>query len=208
MRVQIGGIGKDENAGALTQTDLAALRAMPGVKNATATNQVPFNNSSWNSSVNLTKEQTHQNLNATVYMGDVQFLDTMGVKLVAGRNFTADDIVGVGGHGQARQQGAAARRDPDAPARPRSCGRARTRSASSTTAGATSPRAWSASSSTWCGPNNNGGFGAFEYAQLLPVRTPYTDRRQLPDPHRRSGAAPGHARCGREGAAEATPTTA
>ncbi|KGQ18169.1 ABC transporter permease [Lysobacter dokdonensis DS-58] len=93
VRVQVGGIGTDEDADSLTQTDLAALRALPGVKNATTTNQVPFNNSSWNSSINLTKEQTHQNLNATVYMGDVQFLDTMGLKLVAGRNFTPDDVV-------------------------------------------------------------------------------------------------------------------
>ena len=93
VRVQVGGIGTDDNAGALTQTDLASLRTLPGVKNATTTNQVPFNNSSWNSSVNLTKDQTHQNLNSTIYMGDVQFLDTMGLKLVGGRNFTPDEII-------------------------------------------------------------------------------------------------------------------
>ncbi|MCC8364340.1 ABC transporter permease [Lysobacter sp. A6] len=93
VRVQVGGIGTDDNAGSLTQTDLASLRALPGVKNATTTNQVPFNNSSWNSSVNLEKDQTHQNLNATIYMGDVQFLDTMGLKLIAGRNFNPDEIV-------------------------------------------------------------------------------------------------------------------
>src|SRR5207342_736144 len=93
VRVQAGGIGTDDNASALTQSDLAALRALPGVKAATVTNQVPFNNSSWNSSVNLTKEQTHQNLNATIYMGDTSFVDTLGLKLIAGRNFAADDIV-------------------------------------------------------------------------------------------------------------------
>jgi len=93
VRVQVGGIGTDDNAGALTQTDLASLRTLPGVKSATTTNQVPFNNSSWNSSVNLTKDQTHQNLNSTIYMGDVQFLDTMGLKLVGGRNFTPDEII-------------------------------------------------------------------------------------------------------------------
>jgi putative ABC transport system permease protein len=93
VRLQVGGIGTDDNAGSLTQTDLASLRALPGVKNATTTNQVPFNNSSWNSSVNLQKDQTHQNLNSTIYMGDVQFLDTMGLKLIAGRNFNPDEIV-------------------------------------------------------------------------------------------------------------------
>jgi putative ABC transport system permease protein len=93
LRVQIGGIGTDENAMALTQTDLASLRAIPGVRNAAVTNQVAFNNGSWNSSVNLTKEQTHQNLNTTMYMGDESLLDTMGLKLVAGRNYNADEVV-------------------------------------------------------------------------------------------------------------------
>lgn len=93
VRVQLTGIGKDDNAMALTRTDLAALRALPGVKAASATNQVPFRNGSWNSSVNLQKDQTHQTLNATVYMGDDQLLDTMGLNLIAGRRFNADELV-------------------------------------------------------------------------------------------------------------------
>ena len=93
VRIQIGGIGNDEQAAALTASDLAALRALPGVTNAAATNQVAFNNSSWNSSVNLTQEQTHQNLNSTIYMGDQALLGTMGLKLVGGRNFGPEDII-------------------------------------------------------------------------------------------------------------------
>ncbi|MUV12865.1 ABC transporter permease [Noviluteimonas gilva] len=173
VRVQVGGIGTDENAGALTQSDLVALRSLPGVKNATTTNQVPFNNSSWNSSINLTKEQTHQNLNATVYMGDVQFLDTMGLKLVAGRNFTADDIV--------------AWEELDKP-------NSKVQPHVAILSKATADKLWPGENPigkqyySWgddptrvvgivehmIRPNNNGGFGAFEYSQLLPVRTPYT----------------------------------
>jgi putative ABC transport system permease protein len=93
VRVQIGGIGNDEEAAALTRTDLSALRSIPGVVHAAATNQVLFNNSSWNSSVNLTREQTHQNLSTTIYMGDEAYLDTMGLKLVGGRNFRPDEII-------------------------------------------------------------------------------------------------------------------
>jgi len=93
VRVQIGGIGTDDNASALTQSDLAVLRAVPGVEAATVTNQIPFNNSSWNSGVNLARDQTHQNLNATVYMGDTSFIPTMGLTLAAGRNFNPDEIV-------------------------------------------------------------------------------------------------------------------
>ncbi len=93
VRVQLTGIGKDENAAALTASDLAALRGLPGVKGAAVSNQVTFVNSSWNSSVNLTKDQTQQTLHATVYMGDDQLLPTLGLKLVAGRNFAPDEIV-------------------------------------------------------------------------------------------------------------------
>lgn len=93
VRVQIAGIGRDDNAAALTKTDLAALRAIPGVKHASAVNQVTFGNSSWNSSVNLTQDQTHPTLNATVYLGDEQLLDTLGLSLVSGRRFTSDEFI-------------------------------------------------------------------------------------------------------------------
>ena len=93
VRVQLTGIGEDENAAALTRSDLAALRGLPGVKAATVTNQVPFVSSSWNSSVNLEKDQKRETLGATVYMGDAQFLDTLGPKIVAGRGFAAGEFV-------------------------------------------------------------------------------------------------------------------
>ncbi len=87
VRVQMTEVGTDANAEALTRTDLAALRAIPGVKAATVVNQVPFVNSSWNNGVNLTKDQPRPTLNATVYMAEEQFVDTMGVRIVAGRGF-------------------------------------------------------------------------------------------------------------------------
>lgn len=93
VRVQLAGIGRDDNAEALTKADLASLRSIPGVKSASATNQVAFNNSSWNSGVRLQQDQTHQNLNATVYMADDQFIDTLGLNLVSGRKFNADEFI-------------------------------------------------------------------------------------------------------------------
>ena len=93
VRVQITGIGTDDNAAALTKTDLASLRAIPGVTSASMANQIVYGNGSWNSSVNLNKEQTHENLNSTMYMGDESLLGTMGLQLASGRNFTADEIV-------------------------------------------------------------------------------------------------------------------
>ena len=93
VRVQLTGIGEDDNAAALTRSDLAALRGLPGVKAATVTNQVPFVNSSWNTSVTMVKDQKQPTLSATVYMGEEQFLDTLGPKLVAGRNFAPDEFI-------------------------------------------------------------------------------------------------------------------
>ena len=93
VRIQLTGVGNDDNAAALTQTDLASLRAISGVTNAAATNQIVYGNSSWNSGVNLNKDQTHSTLNATVYLGTEQLLDTMGLQLVAGRRFNNDEYV-------------------------------------------------------------------------------------------------------------------
>lgn len=93
VRVQLTGIGREDNPDALTQSDLAALRAIPGVKAATSTNQVTFGNGSWNSSVQLSKDQTHATLNATTYLGDEQLINTLGLNLVAGRQFTPDEFL-------------------------------------------------------------------------------------------------------------------
>ena len=93
VRVQITGIGNDDNAAAQTRTDLAALRGIPGVTGATVINQVPFTNSSWNSGVRLSTEQTQANLVATVYMAEDRFMDTLGLRLVGGRWFQADEFL-------------------------------------------------------------------------------------------------------------------
>jgi putative ABC transport system permease protein len=92
VHLQVVGIGTDDNAAALTATDLAALRALPGVQAASTTNQVTFGGSSWNTGVNLAPDQTHQTLSATMYMGGAQLLDTMGLELVGGRRFTPDEF--------------------------------------------------------------------------------------------------------------------
>jgi putative ABC transport system permease protein len=93
VQVQLTGISKDDNAAALTATDLATLRALPGVRDATVTNQVPFVNSSWNTSLGLTKDQPQPTLSSTIYMGDDHFLPTMGLTLVQGRNFTSEELI-------------------------------------------------------------------------------------------------------------------
>jgi len=96
VRVQLTGIGRDDNPQALTESDLGVLRALPGVKSASAVNQVPFGNSSWNSGVNLTQDQKVATLNATTYLGDDRLLDTFGLQLVEGRWFNRDEYLQFG----------------------------------------------------------------------------------------------------------------
>ena len=93
VRIQIIPVGGESNSEAQTRADLAMLRAMPGVKAATTINQVPFVNSSWNSGVNLQPDQEQPTLNASNYMSEEQFIDTFGLNLVAGRNFSPDEYV-------------------------------------------------------------------------------------------------------------------
>ncbi|MBW3549601.1 MAG: ABC transporter permease [Proteobacteria bacterium] len=93
VRLRYTGIGRDDNAEALTRGDLTALRALPGVRAATVANQVPFGNSSSYSSVNLEPDQQNPTLDASGYVGDEQLLETFGLRLVAGRDFTADEYV-------------------------------------------------------------------------------------------------------------------
>jgi putative ABC transport system permease protein len=92
VRVELTGIGTQSDGPALTAQDLAALRAIPGVKFAAATNMVPFGQSSWNNTVSTKFEDT-SGTGAGVYMGTPDLLETLGVELVAGRDFTSDEYI-------------------------------------------------------------------------------------------------------------------
>ncbi|MDH5831610.1 ABC transporter permease [Luteimonas sp. M1R5S18] len=93
VRIQITGIGNDADAEAQTRSDLALLRGLPGVTDATVINQVPFVNSSWNSGIRLEQEQQQSTANATVYMAEDRFVETLGLRIVAGRDFNADEYL-------------------------------------------------------------------------------------------------------------------
>jgi putative ABC transport system permease protein len=173
VRVQITGIGEDDNAAALTKTDLAVLRGLPGVEAASATNQVIYGSSSWNSSVNLVRDQTQPTLSAAIYLGEEQLLDTMGLNLVAGRRFSADDFVEW-----------EALNEPDSKVQPHAV--IITRSVAEKLFPGQDPLgkqfySWGDDPIRVVGvvdhlvrPNEQGGPVAHEYSVLLPVRTPYT----------------------------------
>jgi putative ABC transport system permease protein len=92
MQIQVANIGKREDGKARTQEDLAVLRRIPGVTAAALVNQVPFTNSSWNTSIKLDPRQKLPTLNATQYFGE-NLLETFGTRLVAGRYFNSDEYL-------------------------------------------------------------------------------------------------------------------
>jgi putative ABC transport system permease protein len=91
IEIGLSGIGQQTDGDARTAEDLASLRAVPGVERVAITNQLPFQNGSWNTSLSLSAEQEVPTLNATQYMVGEGTLATMGLKLVAGRDFNADE---------------------------------------------------------------------------------------------------------------------
>src|ERR1700732_1687945 len=74
-------------------SDIASLRALPGVVDAYITDMYPLEGGGWTETVNLTPDQKTPTAFAAHYMGDDHALHTMGLKLIAGRNFTPDEIV-------------------------------------------------------------------------------------------------------------------
>jgi len=90
LRVQAVGIGREANPLAMSREDLAAIRAIPGVIEAVAVNQVPLGRSSWNTSVNLSADQQEETLNATMYMGGPELFETLGLTLAAGTWMSPD----------------------------------------------------------------------------------------------------------------------
>lgn len=92
VRLAIHGINEQGDSNPLTRDDLAVLRALPGVKAATISNQVRYGDSSWNNGISLAPGQDVPTTNASVYLGDTQFVRTLGARLIAGRDFREDEM--------------------------------------------------------------------------------------------------------------------
>ncbi|MCO1333650.1 ABC transporter permease [Microbulbifer sp. OS29] len=72
--------------------DLELLRALPYVKDATVTNQVPLSQSGSAGTFYTQPNQEIGGENSNYYNTDPHFIDTLGLNLVAGRNFTDAEI--------------------------------------------------------------------------------------------------------------------
>src|SRR3984885_10303251 len=71
--------------------DLAAIRAVPGVVDVTASNSYPLSDGGSTEGVKLNAEQRDDAAIMALYMADEHGLAAMGLKLVAGRNFSVEE---------------------------------------------------------------------------------------------------------------------
>lgn len=78
------------------ETDLAALRAMPGVEAAVAINSYPLRGSGWTEGVSAhpgAKDIRAQQGNVAIYAFDQTGVGTLGLRLIEGRDFSREDVV-------------------------------------------------------------------------------------------------------------------
>ncbi|HJP97059.1 MAG TPA: FtsX-like permease family protein [Rhodanobacteraceae bacterium] len=89
---QWAGRSSSTQTDAQIQADLAALRQLPSVRDATSSNSYPLSGMDWDDFITMKPDQVQKTADAAVYFGDEHFIDTLGVKLIAGRNFRRDEI--------------------------------------------------------------------------------------------------------------------
>jgi putative ABC transport system permease protein len=89
---QWAGQSSSTETDAKIRSDLGALRRLPAVRDATSSNSYPLSGLDWDDFITMKPEQVQKTTDAAVYYGDDHFIDSLGVKLIAGRNFRADEI--------------------------------------------------------------------------------------------------------------------
>ncbi|WP_449465742.1 ABC transporter permease [Stenotrophomonas humi] len=91
LEIGLSGIGKQVDGDARTAEDIASLRSIPGVENVTIVNQLPYQGGSWNTSLSVSPDPDAQSINGAQYQVGENALKTLGIKLIAGRDFNADE---------------------------------------------------------------------------------------------------------------------
>jgi putative ABC transport system permease protein len=86
------GFAPDFNERAAIEADLASIRAMPGVVNAIQSNSLPLSDGGWSMSLQTEPGQEIDGTGVAVYFVDEHGLDTFGLNLLSGENFSTTDI--------------------------------------------------------------------------------------------------------------------
>jgi putative ABC transport system permease protein len=94
VQIQLAYIGDRRDADARAATDLDALRQIPGVQQAALSISLPFSMGGPNSDVKLVSGQEQRTISVSNYFGQ-NLMPTLGLKLIAGRDFQPDEFVGL-----------------------------------------------------------------------------------------------------------------
>jgi putative ABC transport system permease protein len=86
-------VGNPTDLAPRLKADLAALRSVPGVVDAFASNSFPLSEGGSTEGVKLNADQKESTAPAALYMGDEHAIASLGLKLIAGRNFNSDEVV-------------------------------------------------------------------------------------------------------------------
>ena len=86
------GFDPDMDFQALVAEDLATMRRLPGVRNAVMTNSLPIRQGGWGQQFQTELGEGVEGINSGIYFVDEHGVDTFGVELVAGRNFTIEEV--------------------------------------------------------------------------------------------------------------------
>jgi putative ABC transport system permease protein len=92
VQIVVSDIGNLGDTHARAETDLAALREIPGVVSATILNSLPFGPLSWNTGIRLTSTQKVFTVDSGNVYGE-RAGETLGTRLIAGRYFRPDEYV-------------------------------------------------------------------------------------------------------------------
>ena len=91
--INLSPIGEVADPKTLQDIDLNAVRTIPGVKSAAWVNMMPLTQSGWSSGgMSLKEGDDNSGLGSAHYFSPDSLIDTLGVKLIAGRDFTPDDV--------------------------------------------------------------------------------------------------------------------
>lgn len=86
------GFGTRFNERVTVEEDLAMLRRTPGIVDAIQVNAIPLEGSGWSMNLKTEPRDEIEGSGVAIYMVDEHAIDTMGVKLIAGENFTPGDV--------------------------------------------------------------------------------------------------------------------
>jgi putative ABC transport system permease protein len=81
-----------QDADARMRADLQALRQLGSVQDASSSNSFPLRGSGWDNFVRLRPDQVKMTTDTAIFFSDEHTLATLGVRLVAGRNFRPEEV--------------------------------------------------------------------------------------------------------------------